>query len=183
MRLFATVALFGVLAAACGSAGPTSTVPPEGSSLDSAAIYAVALDQLVTVDNTFGGEGNPWSELLVLASLDPSAGDATFGGAPEPQRVRRITAEERIAIEAALSPLAPIRWIEDADEWRTDDLMPVIPGSAILGVGAITFDDQGALVPMSMWCGGLCGTWFTYRVTSSDAGWVVSGIEGPIAVS
>jgi hypothetical protein len=80
MRLFATVALFGVLAAACGSAGSTSTVPPEGSSPDSAAIYAVALDQLVTVDNTFGGEGNPWSELLVLASLDPSAGDATFRG-------------------------------------------------------------------------------------------------------
>ena len=184
MRFFATVALFGVLAAACGSAGSTSTVPPEGSSPDSAAIYAVALNQLVTVDNAFGGEGNPWSELLVLASLDPSAGDATFrGGAPEPQQVRPLTAEERNAIEAALSTLAPIRWIEDADEWRTDDLMPVIPGSAILGVGAITFDDQGALVPMSMWCGGLCGTWFTYRVTSSDAGWVVSGIEGPIAVS
>jgi hypothetical protein len=105
------------------------------------------------------------------------------GGAPEPQRVQPLTAEERNAIEAALSPLAPIRWIDDADEWRTDDLMPVIPGSAILGVGAITFDDQGALVPMSMWCGGLCGTWFTYRVTSSDSGWVVSGIEGPIAVS
>ncbi len=183
MRLFATVAFFGVLAAACGSTASTSTVPPAGSSPDSAAIYSVALSQLVTVDNTFGGEGNPWSELLVLASLDPSAGDATVGGAPEPQQVRPLTAEERTAIQTALSPLAPIRWIEIADEWRTDDLMPVIPGSAILGVGAITFDDQGALVPMSMWCGGLCGTWFTYRVTSSDAGWVVSGIEGPIAVS
>ncbi len=184
MRFFATIALFGVLATACGSEGSTSTVPPEGSSPDSAAIYAVALNQLVTVDNAFGGEGNPWSELLVLASLDPSAGDATFrGGAPEPRQVRPLTAEERNVIEAALSPLAPIRWIDDADEWRTDDLMPVIPGSAILGVGAITFDDEGALVPMSMWCGGLCGTWFTYRVTSGEAGWVVSGIEGPIAVS
>lgn len=184
MRLFATIALFGVLATACGSAGPTSTVPPEGSSPNRAAIYAVALHQLVSVDNTFGGDGNPWSELLVLASLDPSAGDATFGGgAPDPQQVRPLTAEERNAIEAALSPLAPIRWIDDADEWRTDDLMPVIPGSAILGVGAITFDDQAALVPMSMWCGGLCGTWFTYRVTLSDASWVVSGIEGPIAIS
>ena len=184
MRIFATIALFGVLATACGSAGPTSTVPPEGSSPNRAAIYAVALHQLVSVDNTFGGDGNPWSELLVLASLDPSASDATFGGgAPDPQQVRPLTAEERNAIEAALSPLAPIRWIDDADEWRTDDLMPVIPGSAIVGVGAITFDDQAPLVPMSMWCGGLCGTWFTYRVTLSDAGWVVSGIEGPIAVS
>ena len=183
MRLFATIALFGVLATACGSAGPTSTVPPEGSSPNRAAIYAVALHQLVSVDNTFGGDGNPWSELLVLASLDPSAGDATFGGgAPDPQQVRPLTAEERNAIEAALSPLAPIRWIDDADEWRTDDLMPVIPGSAILGVGAITFDDQAALVPMSMWCGGLCGTWFTYRVTLSDAGWVVSCLSFPIAI-
>ena len=106
MRLFATIALFGVLATACGSAGPTSTVPPEGSSPNRAAIYAVALHQLVSVDNTFGGDGNPWSELLVLASLDPSAGDATFGGgAPDPQQVRPLTAEERNAIEAALSPL------------------------------------------------------------------------------
>ncbi|MCZ6456333.1 MAG: hypothetical protein O6650_03685, partial [Actinobacteria bacterium] len=147
MRLFAGIALFGVLAAACGSAGSTSTAPTEGSSPHSAAIYAVSLRQLVSVDNTFGGDGNPWSELLVLASLDPSAGDAAFGGgAPEPQQVRPLTAEERNAIEAALSPLAPIRWIDHADEWRTDDLMPVIPSSAILGVGAITFDDQGALV-------------------------------------
>ena len=51
------------------------------------------------------------------------------------------------------------------------------------GVGAITFDGDGALVPMSMWCGGLCGTWFTYRVAETDEGWVVVGVEGPIAVS
>jgi hypothetical protein len=76
-----------------------------------------------------------------------------------------------------------MRWIDDPAEWRTEDLMPVVEGSAILGVGPITFDDDGALVPMSMWCGGLCGTWFTYRVVDSDQGWVVSGIEGPIAVS
>ncbi len=62
MRLYATAALFVLLVTACGSARPTSTLPPEGFSPHSASIYAVALRQLVSVDNTFGGDGNPWSE-------------------------------------------------------------------------------------------------------------------------
>jgi hypothetical protein len=180
MRFVAIVSLVTVLAAACSSTGPTTTVPPGDSSADAAEIYAVALGQMVVDDNTFGEGGNPFSELLVQASLDSAAGTAT-PGAQGP--VRPLSAEERNAIEAALTPLAPMRWIDDPAEWRTDQLMPVIEGSAILGVGPITFDDDGALVPMSMWCGGLCGTWFTYRVVESDGGWVVSGIEGPIAVS
>lgn len=176
MRTFAIAAVIAMVAVACGDAEPTTTTAPDGSSTDTAAIYAISLRRLVTDDNTFGGDGNPFSELLVQTSLDPGAGTAEGG-------VRPLTGEERTAIEEALTPIAPIRWIDDADEWRTDELMPVIEGSAILGVGRITFDDDGALVPMSMWCGGLCGTWFDYRVTSSDEGWVVSGVEGPIAVS
>lgn len=180
MRLLASIAALALFVAACSSTEPSTTIPPGDSSADTAEIYAVALRQMVVDDNTFGGGGNPFSEFLVQAGLDPAAGTAAPGAQDLEQP---LSDEERRVIEAALTPIAPMRWIDDPAEWRTEDLMPVVEGSAILGVGPITFDDDGALVPMSMWCGGLCGTWFTYRVVESDQGWVVSGIEGPIAVS
>ena len=35
-----------------------------------------------------------------------------------------------------------------------------------------------------MWCGGLCGTWFTYSLAlGADGEWVIAGIEGPVAIS
>ena len=84
----------------------------------------------------------------------------------------------------ALSDVAPIRWIDDADEWITDDLLPAIGGSAIVGVGEPSFDDGGSLVPVSLWCGGLCGTWFSYRAVVADhGGWEIVGPEGPVAIS
>ena len=165
----------GVLLSVTACAGGTTSTD---SASDSAAIYAVSLRHLVTDDNSFVGEGNPFSHLLVQSSLDPEAGLGGPAGETRP-----LSDEERSAIEAALTPLAPTRWIDDPAEWRTDELMPVIEGSAILGVGPITFDDDGALVPMSMWCGGTCGTWFTYRVAQLDDVWTVVDIEGPIAVS
>ena len=165
----------GVFLSVTACAGGTTSTD---SASDSAAIYAVSLRHLVTDDNSFVGEGNPFSHLLVQSSLDPEAGLGGPAGETRP-----LSDEERSAIEAALSPLAALRWIDDPEEWITADLMPIVEGSAILGVGPITFDDDGALVPMSMWCGGLCGTWFTYRVAESDGGWVVVGVEGPIAVS
>lgn len=172
MRTIALVIALGLVLVSCGGGEPTADDPS-----DSEAIYAAALKALVEDDNTFGGGGNPFNELLVQSSLDPTAGSRGLVDD------RPLTAGEQAAIEAALSPLAPVRWIDDPDEWRTEDLRPTIDGAAILGVGEITYDENGALVPMSMWCGGLCGTWFTYRVSPSAAGWEVVGIEGPIAVS
>lgn len=176
------MAALAMLGTACSSTEPATTIPSGDASANTAEIYAVALHELVVADNTFGGGGNPFSELLVLTTLDAAAG-AGYIQEGSTDGIRPLSDDERKAIEDALSPLAGIRWIDDAAEWRTDDLMPVIERSAILGVGSITFDGDGALVPISMWCGGLCGTWFTYRVIQSDQGWIVAGIEGPIAVS
>ncbi len=169
MRTFTIALAVTVLVVACAD---PSTSPGEQVD-DSAAIYAAALHELVVSDNTFGGEGNPFTELLIQANVEGAeAGES-----------RPLTGAERTAIETVLGPLAPLRWIDDPEEWQTDELMPVVEGSAILGVGPIAFDDDGALVPMSMWCGGLCGTWFDYRLAQVDGVWEVLGIEGPIAVS
>ena len=87
------------------------------------------------------------------------------------------------AIEGAIRPFGPVRWIDDAGEWQTDDLRPTIEGSAILGVGEPTIDGDIALVPVSLWCGGLCATWLTYRIDRIDGTWQVRGTEGPIAIA
>ena len=76
-----------------------------------------------------------------------------------------------------------MQWIENPDDYRTEDLVPTVEGAAILGIGEPTFAGDTATVPVSLWCGGVCGTWLTYRVELLDGRWQVTGVEGPIAVS
>jgi len=170
--LVATVVVLAVTATGCG--GPAS--PP---ARDTAGVMASSIRQLITVDNTFGGSPPPFTTYLIQTSTDPYAGTGT-----EPTAASRaLTQNERDAIEMVVAPFGSVQWIDDPAEYRTSDLMPTIEGSAILGVGEPTFDDKGALVPVSLWCSGLCGTWFTYRLQQTSEGWQVTGIEGPRAVS
>jgi len=156
----------------------TTTIPAGPGEADHAQVLALALRQLVTVDSSFG-PGHAFTELLVQSALDPAAGLAFSAGGPQ----RALTEAERTAIEAALSDLAPVRWIGDPADWRTENLAPTVQGAAILGVGEPRFDGRGALVPVSLWCGGVCGTWLTYRLALRDGAWSVTGIEGPAAIS
>jgi hypothetical protein len=159
------------LAASCGVKSPNAN--------DSAQVMAASLYQLVTVDNTFGGSSPPFTTYLIQASTDPYAGTGTETATTP----RALTQDERGAIEAIIEPLGTVQWIDDPAEYRTSDLMPTIEGAAILGVGEPVFDSKGALVPVSLWCSGLCGTWFTYRLQQASEGWEVTGIEGPRAIS
>ncbi|MGD2102561.1 MAG: hypothetical protein PVG83_10040 [Acidimicrobiia bacterium] len=174
MKKAFALTLASVVFVSCGEPG---TSEPEVATPE---IMTVALTQLVTVDNTFGGGPPPFTEYLIQTRTDPRAGDVT-GGSGEPSR--ELTGAERAAIEEALAEYGPVRWIDDPDEWRTPDLMPQIEGSVILGIGEPVVEDGSALVPVSLWCGGLCGTWLSYRVDLVDGLWEVSGIEGPVAVS
>jgi hypothetical protein len=65
----------------------------------------------------------------------------------------------------------------------TEDLALTLEGSAIVTVGSIEHRADHSLVGMSLWCGGLCGIWLTYRLLNGPEGWTVTGTEGPIAVS
>ena len=143
-------------------------------------MLAAAIGELVSKDHTFGQGPPPFTEYLIQANLDPSAGNATGTGQ---EIARGLTDAERTAIEAVVRPFGPVRWIEDPDEWRTSDLRPVIEGAVILGVGEPSVGDKTGLVPVSLWCGGLCGTWLTYRLDLVDGAWKVTGTEGPIAIS
>jgi len=164
-----------VVSACAGSPQP----PPEPSASASAEVMAAALVQLITVDHTFGEGPPPFTEYLIQAKIDPFAGNPTGGERP----TRPLTSEEQAAIEFALGAYGPVRWIDDPADWRTDDLLPSIEGAVILGVGEPILNGDTALVPVSLWCGGLCGTWLTYRLDLVDGAWTVTGIEGPISIS
>lgn len=168
--------------------GITTTAPPEPiassttiapHSESAPAILSAAIRHLVAEDHTFGDVPPPFTAYLIQERLDPFAGAPTGGRA----ELRLLTDAERAAIQVALQDFGPVRWISDPDEWRTDDLMPKIAGSVILGVGEPEISGDTALVPMSLWCSGLCGTWLTYRVELIDGSWQVTGTEGPIAIS
>jgi hypothetical protein len=76
-----------------------------------------------------------------------------------------------------------VQWIDQAEDHRTDDLRPTVEGAVIIGVGEPILDRGAATVAVSLWCGGLCGTWLTYRVELVDGAWTVTGTVGPVAIS
>lgn len=176
MKRISWVVALVLVAASCGdSEGGTAASPAD----DTPAVMAAAVQELITVNHTFGDGPPPFSQYLLLDATDPAAGSGTAGDAAS----RPLTDSERSAIEAVVSPFGPVQWIDDAEEYRTDDLRPTVEGAVIIGVGEPILDQDGALVPVSLWCGGLCGTWLTYRVELVDDAWTVTGFEGPIAIS
>lgn len=175
MKLRALTLAAALAVVACGQSGDTG----DNGDTDSPEMMAAALEQLVTVDHTFGQGPPPFTEYLLQASTDPFAGSATGGGG----KSRLLTDDERQAIEAVISGFGPVRWIDDPDEWRTPELRPTVDGAVILGIGEATIEGETGVVPVSLWCGGVCGTWLTYGLEQVDGAWAVTGIEGPVAMS
>lgn len=174
MRVVCVFAMTLAMVATSCSAGDTSDQNPGG---DTAAVMAAAIRTLMMEQDTIG-PSRGFSALLLQDSTDPDAGVDVTGAPPS----RQLTDDERAAIETAIAGLADdVRWIDDRESWVTDDMAPSIPNSAIIGVGEPIFDDDGALVPISLWCGALCGVWFSWRLALNDGSWEVTGVEGPVA--
>ncbi len=178
------IALLLVLAVgSCQSATAPVSLPSDSSS---AEMMATALTELVTRDHTFGLGAHVFSLYLIEVdtvpiSLPPTP-DSPDSRAKSSDTHRPLTDLERTAIETAISKVGPVQWIEDRAAWQVG-LEPVVEGSVILGVDFPRLDEHGGLVPVSLWCGGDCGTWLTYRLELIDQVWQVTGKEGPVAVS
>lgn len=168
---------FSVAIAACGGEDTPGSDSDAGQTPE---MMAVALVELITEHHGFGEGPPPFTEYLIQNRIDPSAGNATE---PANDSARKLTDAEREAIEGAIAEHGEVRWIDDPSDWRTPDLVPTVEGAAILGIGEPVIEGDTGLVPVSMWCGGLCGTWLTYRLDIVDDIWVVTDVEGPIAVS
>ncbi len=143
------------------------------------AIHAAVTRQLVEFDNTFGPH-HRFSQVLIVDHLDVDAADPLRQG----QSAGPFSEDQRSAIAAAITHLAPVRFITSQGQFiRQDVLAPVIPGSVIITLGPVDFDDDGATVGVSLWCGGVCGLWITYRVIEGPDGWTVTGTEGDWVIS
>ncbi len=162
--------------AACGQPGNEVAVDDPTPEL-----MATALLQVVTVDHTFGqGQPSPFTDFLIRSNTDPDAGEGLAEG-PEPPS-RPLTDGERAAVETAVGELGPVTWLEEGEEWGP----PEPSGDSyqvLLGVGVPVADEASWLVPVSMVCGNMCGTWLTYRIEMVEGEWAVTGIEGPVAIS
>lgn len=168
-----TIALLTSSCAAATSAPPTTSVPET-----TASPIPAALVELATKDHTFGTGASPFKMHLILDHLDPTAGaDQTS------EATRQLTVAERSAVQTAFLEVGETQWIQDSKDWISDDLRPVLDESVILGVGEPRFEGSTAFVPVSLWCGGLCGTWFTYELELVDGDWQVVGIDGAVAIS
>ena len=177
MRGISVVLALFVLLSACGT-----DTSPSGDLVDSQTpeMMAASLVELITENHGFGEAPAPFTVYLIQNRIDPSA---IIVDAPTDGSIRPLTDAEMRAIEDAVSEHGIVRWIDDPAEWRTPDLAPSVDGAAILRVGEPVVKDQSGLVPVSMWCGGVCGTWLTYRLDLINMDWVVTDIEGPVAVS
>lgn len=176
MFLCVVSALIGSLALpACGAGSLT-----EGKRVSAeTAIYAAVTRQLVEFNNTFGPH-HRFSHILMVEHLDPDAGNDMRWG----QSAGLLSEEQRQAIVAAVEHLGPVRFISSWSEFVQEDKPePVIPGSVIVTLAPVEFDDQGARVGANLWCGSLCGLWVTYRVMEGTDGWSVAGTEGDWTIS
>ncbi len=167
MKILTTLVVFVFLAAACGSDASVPGSETDGPGPGSA--MAVALEELITKDHTFGDGPPLFTDYLVQSDLVDDG--------------RALTDEERVVIENAVGAFGTVQWIGDADDYITDGLRPTVEGGVILGLGESEIDGDSALVPVSLWCGGLCGTWLTYELELSEGAWVVTGIDGPVVIS
>jgi hypothetical protein len=177
MRVVSVVLALFVVVSACSIDTSTSGDTVENSTPE---MMAAALVELITENHGFSDGPAPFTVYLIQNRTDPSA---VIVDAPTDNPSRPLTDTEMRAIEEAMSEHGTVRWIDDPAEWQTSNLTPTVEGAAILGVGEPVVEDQSGLVPVSMWCGGVCGIWLTYRLDLINTAWMVTGIEGPIAIS
>ena len=148
----------------------------------SVEIYAAVIRRLVTKDHTFGGAPSPFEHVYVL--------DGPWHGAGHPNRSlrpsdERFGSEIKEALKVELASLPPIDFIHDPDSVRVGKrgMGGVKEDGVIVTVGPIVGRGHNVKVANSLWCGGLCGQWLTYRVKLKGGNWRIMGTVGPYAIS
>ncbi len=159
------------------SSPPTPGEPTPALSMDDqASIYAAAVRQLATVDDTFGGNLKP-PRLFILRY----AGEPWSSAFPTaiPQSV-----QDRV-VEMLQDLPSTIVWIdkhEDA-EFEEGEGMPVrsVKDGAIITLGNTRLQNDGSVQMVgSIYIGALASGGTTYVLQKKDGVWEITGITGPI---
>ena len=153
-----------------------TTVAPDLDAQDQIAIYAAAVRQLYTVDDTFGGTLQP-PVLYIVATTEDVSGDPDLdAGDPTP-----IPAAVQSGVSAALADLpTTIRWVDSREEVDLDpETGEVVGGGAIVTLGNILPESETrALVPAGIYIANLAAGGQTYVVEQQDGTWSVTGTTG-----
>ena len=145
---------------------PPNPVPPEDPAR--ARLIAAGMLQLLTDDNTFGGE-DVFDDIRIANHL------GSDGTALAPLDLELAA--------AVLSEYGTVTFIADPFA-HIEELSEGAPtGVAIVAVERIELLDDRAEIELSLWCGSLCGVYITYGAVPSTDGWEITGPIGPIAVS
>ncbi len=144
---------------------------------DQAAVYAVVVRQVYTVDHTFGvGNPPPFPVIYLLRATDDTAGD------PHSTKANSSLIPESIqeAIVAALDDLpAEFKWIDDRREVIDSRTSDVQGRGAIITLGNTHLqEDRSALVAASIYFASAGGGGATYVVKSVDGIWQITGTTG-----
>ena len=166
----AVTLLLCLVVVACGDDGSVGPLADEAGETILADLEADAIVRLVTSDNSFGPEANPFDIVNVGTLI---GGDADR---PVEPLVPDLT-------EAALAGSAEIVFVDDVEALIDDLFEQNVVGAAVASIEDLRIDGERAELDMRLWCGSLCGVFLTYEAVLTDTGWDILGTTGPIAIS
>jgi hypothetical protein len=175
----------------CGSTGAVETTssPAETPSGDDreAAIYSAVIRQLVMKNNTFGSAPTSFKVVYVLdrpieSAADPEA-HVSGGNSQE-----AFSESLKAAVRTRLTDLPPVKFVRTRSSVVVGEKAHSSPGhvrtgGVLITLGPIRGDEGKVRVANSWWMNGLAAQWLTYVLDRQGAGWKVTGISGPIAIS
>ncbi|MBE2220523.1 MAG: hypothetical protein IAF02_03230 [Anaerolineae bacterium] len=151
------------------------TAVSEKPTINEAEVYTAVIQQIYTVDDTFGGTLQP-PLVYLLSQTDDSVGDPNI----EQQPAQMIDEASQQAIVAGLAEL-PAEWV-----WvngRSD--VPITEDGQVEGDGVIITlgnihpqADGTVQVSASIYVANLAAGGQTFILEQTDSGWVVSGTTG-----
>jgi hypothetical protein len=149
---------------------------------DETAIYSSVIRQLVTVDDTFGGNLNP-ETLYVIKNTDDSAGNPVEG---QQSDAHMITETMQIEISSMLNDLPiEIVWVDRFEDAEFEENgFEVKRGGAIITLGNIYPKEEGSVqVAGSIYIANLAAGGKTYILEKSSGSWEITGHVGPVWMS
>lgn len=151
------------------------TAVSEEPAVNEAAVYTAVIQQIYTVDDTFGGTLQP-SKVYLLSQTDDSVGDPGIAQSAA-QMIDEATQQAIVAGLAALP--ADWIWVNGRSDVPLTEDGQVEGDGVIITLGNIHPQADGTLyLSSSIYVANLAAGGQTYILEQTEAGWVVSGTTG-----
>jgi hypothetical protein len=151
------------------------TAVSKPTAINEAEVYTAVINQIYTVDDTFGGTLQP-PIVYLISETDDSVGDPNI----EQQPAQMIDEATQDAIVAGLAELpADIVWVNGRSEVPVTEDGSVEGDGVIITLGNIHPQIGGTLhVSGSIYVANLAAGGQTFVLEQTESGWVVNGTTG-----